>query len=303
MAQSKLVPLSEAVAQYVNDGDQVALGTAQETLIPFAAGHEIIRQRKKELTLVGPISDILFDQMIGAGCVSRIRAAWVGNVIAGSAYNFRRAVENGRLQVEDHSNLTISQALRAGAMGVPFLPVRTALGSSLYQTNEGLREMNCPFTGARLTAAAAINPDVTIIHVQRSDEFGNAHCWGNLGISREACLAARHILITAEEIVPTEVISSDPNRVITPGFKVRAVAHTPWGAHPSPVPGHYNRDHEFFLDYARESKTPAGFERWQAQWVNTLKTSSDYLALLGEARMAELRIKQHAATAVADFGY
>ena len=303
MAQSKLLPLSEAVAQFVSDGDQVALGTAQETLIPFAAGHEIIRQRKKELTLIGPISDILFDQMIGAGCVSRIRAAWVGNVITGSGYNFRRAVENGRLQVEDHSNLTISQALRAGAMGVPFLPARTALGSSLYQANDGLREMNCPFTGEKLTAVAAINPDVAIIHVQRADEFGNAHCWGNLGVSREACLAARHILITAEEIVPTEVISSDPNRVITPGFKVSAVAHAPWGAHPSPVPGHYNRDHEFFLDYARQSKTAAAFAQWQAQWVDALKTSDDYLALLGAARVAELKIKRRAPTAVADFGY
>ncbi len=299
----KLLPLAEAVAQFVRDGDQVALGTAQETLIPFAAGHEIMRQRKKALTLIGPISDILFDQMIGAGCVSRVRAAWVGNVITGSGYNFRRAIENGRLQVEDHSNLTISQALRAGAMGVPFLPVRSALGSSLYQTNDSLKEMDCPFTGEKLTAVAAINPDVAIVHVQRADKFGNAHNWGNLGISREACLAAKHILITAEEIVPSEVISSDPNRVIIPGFKVSAVAHAPWGAHPSPVPGHYNRDHEFFLDYARQSKTPPEFAQWQSEWIDGLPTSSDYLALLGEARMAELRIKQQALTAIADFGY
>lgn len=303
MPNSKLLPLSEAVDRYVQDGDQVVLGTAQETLIPFAAGQEIIRQRKKELTLIGPISDILFDQMIGAGCVSRIRAAWVGNVITGSGYNFRRAVESGRLLVEDHSNLTISQALRAGAMGVPFLPARTALGSSLFQSNQGLREMNCPFTGEKLTAVAAISPDVAIIHLQRSDEFGNAHCWGNLGISREACLAARHVLITAEEIVPSEVISSDPNRVITPGFKVSAVSHAPWGAHPSPVPGHYNRDHEFFLEYARQSKTQAGFREWQAKWVDGVTTSSDYLALLGEARVSELKIKRQALTAVADFGY
>ena len=303
MTRSKLRPLSSAIAQFVQDGDSVALGTAQETLIPFAAGHEIMRQRKQNLTLIGPISDILFDQLIGAGCVRKIQAAWVGNVITGSGYNFRRAVESGQLEMEDHSNLTVSMALRAGAMGVPFMPVRTALGSDLYRTNGNLREMDCPFTGERLTAAAAINPDVTIIHVQRADEFGNAHSWGNLGITREACLAAQRIFITAEEIVPTEVITSDPNRIITPAFKVNAVVHAPWGAHPSPVPGYYNRDHEAFLAYQRTNKSPDTHTQWQAQWVDGVQSSVDYMALVGEAKMAELRVKVKAETAVADYGY
>ena len=303
MPTSKLVTLSEAMARFVSDGSSIALGTAQETLIPFAAGHELIRQRKKKLTLIGPISDILFDQLIGAGCVAKIRAAWVGNVITGSSYNFRRAVEQGDIEMEDHSNLTISMALRAGAMGVPFMPARTALGSSLFETNAGLKTIACPFTGNTLTAVAAINPDVTIVHVQRADEYGNAHLWGNLGITREACLASRHIILTAEEIVAPEIISSDPNRVFTPGFRVSAVVHLPWGGHPSPVPGYYNRDHQAFIDYRESSQTPEHFARWQAKWVDAVQSSDDYLRLLGHARVADLALKNHLFSEPVDYGY
>ena len=303
MPASKLLPLSEAIARYVPDGSAVALGTALELLIPFAAGREIMRQRKRDLTLIGPISDVLFDQLIGAGCVRRVRAAWVGNVITGSGYNFRRAVEGGAIEVEDHSNLTISLALRAAALGVPFLPARTALGSDLFQTNASLKVVHCPFTGDRLAAVAAIAPDVAIVHVQRSDEFGNAHLWGNLGITREACLASRHVVLTAEEIVAPEVIASDPNRVIVPGFKVSAVAHAAWGAHPAPVPGYYNRDHQAFLDYREESKTPEAFAGWLAEWVDGTSGTDGYLARLGEARLNALRLKGHAPSAGVDYGY
>lgn len=299
----KLLTLAEIIARFVPDGSQVALGTAQETLTPFAAGHELIRQRKRNLTLIGPISDMLFDQLIGAGCVRKIRAAWVGNVITGSGYNFRRAVESGAVEMEDHSNLTLAMALRAGAMGVPFMPTRTALGSDLYQTNPNLRTTTCPFTGDTLTAVAAINPDVAIIHVQRADENGNAHMWGNFGITREACLASRRIIITAEEIVAPEVINSDPNRVITPGFRVSAVAHAPWGAHPSPVPGYYNRDHQAFIEYQQHSTTPVAFAAWQARWVDGVHHSQDYLALLGEERAAGLRLKTHVWSESVDYGY
>ncbi|MBT8331163.1 MAG: CoA transferase subunit A, partial [Deltaproteobacteria bacterium] len=220
MPDSKLLPLSEAIDRFVPDGSSIAMGLAQETFIPFAAGHELIRQNKQRLTLIGPISDILFDQIIGAGCVRKIRAAWVGNVITGSCYNFRRAVESGNLEMEDHSNLTLAMALRAGAMGVPFMPARTALGSDLFKTNTNLKTMLCPFSGDKLTAVAALRPDIAIVHLQRADIYGNAHAWGNLGLSRDACLASRHIIITAEEIVEPDVISRDPNRVITPGYRV-----------------------------------------------------------------------------------
>jgi glutaconate CoA-transferase subunit A len=195
LSDSKLLSLSESIQRFVPDGSSVAMGLSLESLIPFAAAHEIIRQRRRDITLIGPISDILFDQIVGVGCVRQIRAAWVGNVITGSCYNFRRGIERGVLKIEDHSNLTLAMALRAGAMGVPFMPSRTAmgvpfmpsrtaLGSDLFKTNSGLKTMTCPFTGDQLTAVAAIHPDVAIVHVQRSDENGNAHAWGNLGVTR-----------------------------------------------------------------------------------------------------------------------
>ena len=300
---SKLMSLSEAIKRYVLNGAEVVMGTSLEIMIPFAAGHEIIRQRKKNLTLIGPISDILFDRLIGAGCVRKTRAAWIGNVITGSSYNFRRAAEEGTIETEDHSNLTISMALKAGAMGVPFMPALTALGSDLYKTNQSLKKIICPFTGIILTAVSAINPDVAIIHVQRSDEYGSAHLWGNLGVTKEACLSSRHIIITAEEIVSPDVISSDPNRVITPGFRVSAVVHAPWGAHPSPVPGYYNRDHDAFIEYRDESKTLEAFEKWLRLWVDNVKSSDDYLRLLGKERILKLELKKHMLSEPVDYGY
>jgi glutaconate CoA-transferase subunit A len=303
LPSSKLCTLSEAARQFIPDGSSIALGLSLESLIPFAAAHEMIRQHKRNLTLIGPISDMLFDQLIGAGCVGAIRAAWVGNVITGSGYNFRRAIEGRTIKIEDHSNLTLALALRAGAMGVPFMPTYTALGSDLFKTNTNLKKVVCPFTGDRLTAVAAIMPDVTIVHVQRCDVYGNAHAWGNLGVTRDACLACRHVILTAEEIVEPDVISGDPNRVFTPGFRVKAVVHAPWGGHPSPVPGCYNRDHQMFLDYRNESKTPESYTRWKKQWVDNVVSYQEYLDLLGPERIAGLAIKNHVYAETVDYGY
>ncbi len=303
MPITKLLTLSEAVSRFVPDSGTVALGTCLESMIPFAAAHEMIRQHKRDLTLVGPISDICFDQLIGADCVGKVRAAWVGNVITGSAYNFRRAVENRTIQMEDHSNFTLSAALRAGASGLPFLPVRTALGSDLFKTNPSLKTMLCPFTGDTLAAVAAINPDVTIVHVQRADPFGNAHAWGNMGVAREACLASTKIILTAETIVDCDVITSDPNRVITPGFRVSAVVHVPWGAHPSPVPGFYNRDHQAFLDYRSASSTVRDFAQWRKTWIDDVSDRNAYMDLVGKQRMTALELKQHLFSEAADYGY
>jgi glutaconate CoA-transferase subunit A len=262
-----------------------------------------MRQRKRDLTLIGPISDMLFDQLIGAGCVRRVQAAWIGNVITGSGYNFRRAAESELLTVEDHSNLTIAMALKAGAMGLPFMPAATALGSDLFSTNPGLRKIACPFTGTPLAAVAAIAPDLALIHVQRSDEFGNSHFWGNLGVMRDACLASRHVLLTTEEIVAPEAITRDPNRIIVPGFRVSAVCHVPWGAHPSPVPGYYNRDHQSFIDYQNSSRSAEDFARWRKRWVDPVRQPGDYQNLLGPARMGALKLKQHAFSEPVDYGY
>ena len=303
LPDSKLLTLSEAIRRFVPDDSSVAMGLSLESLIPFSAAHEIIRQRKQNLCLIGPISDILFDQVIGAGCVRQIKAAWVGNVITGSGYNFRRGIETDALKIEDHSNLTLAMALRAGAMGVSFMPTRTALGSGLFKTNSGLKTMICPFSADRLTAVAAINPDVAIVHVQRADEYGNAHIWGSLGVTRDACLASHHVIITAEEIVSPDLISADPNRVLTPGFRVSAVAHRPWGGHPSPVPGYYNRDHQAFIDYRDESKTPAHFTNWKKRRVDIVHNHQDYLELLGPDRVAGLAIKNHVYSETVDYGY
>lgn len=298
--------LSEAIEQYVPDGASIVMGTALEALIPFAAGHEIIRQRKRDLTLIGPISDILFDQLIGAGCVEKVIAAWVGNVSGGSAYNLRRAVEEGMprpLEMEDHTNFTIALGLHAGALGVPYLPARTALGSDIQRGNDHLRSITCPYTGDRLIAVRAIEPDVAIVHVQRADEAGNCHLWGNLGVTIDAVRASRRVIVTAEEIVPTDVILSDPNRTLIPGFLVTAVVEQPWGAHPSPVVGYYNRDNDYFHEYHRETKTPEQFHRWLQRWVLGVKDRNHYLERLGRDRREALRPRRRAPSAPAEFGH
>ncbi|HLK33173.1 MAG TPA: CoA-transferase, partial [Terriglobales bacterium] len=236
---SKLISMREAIASFVADGCSVAVGLQMEQNIPFAAGHEIIRQKKRGLRLIGPISDILFDQMIAGGCVSEIVAAWVGNVMMGSAYNFRRAAESGAIKVFNMTNFSVALALQAGAMGVPFIPTRTAMGSDVPKGNHFFYGIFSPFEGKEpLLAVRAINPDVTIVHAQRADAQGNSHNWGSFGVMLEAVRAAKHVIVVAEEIVDPDVIASDPNRTVIPGFLVSAVVECPYGAHPSPVQGY-----------------------------------------------------------------
>ena len=292
-----------AIADLVPDGASVALGLQMEQMIPFAAGHEVIRQKRRGLTLIGPISDILFDQLIGAGCAERVIAAWVGNVMMGSAYNFRRGAESGQLTVTNLTNLAVALALQAGAMGVPFLPTRSALGSDLAKDNEFFTEFESPFGREKLHAVKALTPDVTIAHVQRADSEGNAHCWGSFGVMLEAVRAAKKVIVVAEEIVEPEVIASDPNRTVIPGFLVEAVVECPWGAHPSPVQGYYSRDNAYFRQYHEQTKTPADFAAWQARWVDGVADRREYLNLLGACRQEELTVKKHAYAAAADFGY
>jgi glutaconate CoA-transferase subunit A len=321
---SKLVTMREAVAELVPDGASVALGLQMEQMIPFAAGHEIIRQKKRDLTLIGPISDILFDQMIAAGSVDRVIAAWVGNVMMGSAYNFRRAVEQGGLQVVNMTNFTVALALQAAAMGVPFLPTRTALGSDVARNNDFFAEIVSPFEDVqscesstrpggrgrpplrgqdKLHAVRALTPDVAIVHLQRADHEGNAHCWGNFGVMIEAVRAAKRVIVVAEEIVDAEAIASDPNRTVVPGFLVNAVVEGRYGAHPSPVQGCYKRDNAFFRQYHEQTKTKADSEAWLQRWVHSVADRSAYVNQLGGCRVQELSMKQHAYAAQTDFGY
>jgi glutaconate CoA-transferase subunit A len=303
---SKLVTMREAIARYVPDGSSVALGLALEPLIPFAAGHEIMRQSRRGLTLIGPISDILFDQLVGAGCVEKIKAAWVGNVSEGLGHCYRRAVEKGvphSIVVEEHSNFSIGLALLAASLGAPYIPTRSLLGSSLPQQNPTFRQGSSPLDGTPLLLVPALQPDVAIIHAQRSDEDGNAHVWGSFGIAKEAMLAARDVLIIAEEIVPREVILSDPNRVIGPSFKVRAVVHEPWGAYPSAVQGYYNRDHAAFHEYHVRTRSVEDFQGWLEEWVLSLPDRRTYSEKLGEERRRSLGVKEHRYAAPVDYGY
>ena len=302
----KVMALGEAVSRHVRDGMVIAMGTGLESCIPFAAGHEIIRQGRRDLVLVGPISDILFDQLIGAGCVAKVIAAWVGNVGAGIAYNFRRAVEEGiprPLAVEDHSNLTVALAVSAAAMGVPYLPARTALGTDIVRDHQRLREVTCPFTGERLLAVGALRPDLTILHAQRCDRHGNAHLWGNLGISLEAARAAETVLLTCEELVDDAVITGDPNRTLVPGFLVSAVAEVPFGSHPSPTQGYVNRDDRFYDEYHEETRARAGFLAWLDRMVLGTQGHAGYLSRLGEDRMARLRPRTPRPAAPVNYGF
>ncbi len=306
MENDKLLSMSEAIARHVRDGMSIVMGTGLEGMIPFAAGHEIIRQRRRDLTLIGPISDILFDQLIGAGCLRRVVAAWVGNVSSGSAYNFRRAVEQGRprpLEVEDHSNFTIALALHAAALGIPFIPTFSTLGTDILKNNPNLKEFSSPFGGEKIVAVRAIEPDLAIVQAQRADAQGNAHIWGNLGVTLDAVRGSKSVIVVAEEIVASEVIASDPNRTLIPGFLVSAVVAEPWGAHPSPVPGYYNRDHGFYGEYHEQTRTERDFAAWLDKWVLGVGGRDEYLARLGWDRISKLKVKNPAPAALADFGY
>ena len=324
--------MRQAVAELVPDACSVAMGLQLEQMIPFAAGHEIMRQKRRGLTLIGPISDVIFDQLIGAGCVEQVIAAWVGNVMMGSAYNFRRACEEenpgapGRkLEVTNMTNFSVALALQAAAMGVPFLPTRTALGSDVAGGNPYFAEIESPFVCGDgsvtrlgrvedppphkkpshevLHAVKALAPDVAVVHVQRADAEGNAHCWGNFGVMIEAVRAARRVIVVAEQVVDPEVISSDPNRTVIPGFLVSAVVECRWGAHPSPVQGCYSRDDAAFQQYHEQTKTQKDFDAWKARWVTGVKDRRAYMDLVGACRRQELEVKRHAYAAQADFGY
>jgi glutaconate CoA-transferase subunit A len=269
----------------------IALGCGLESLIPFAASHEIIRQHRKNLTLIGPISDIQFDQLIGAGCVSKVQASWVGNVAAGLGHNFRRAAEFGEpvaLEIEEHSNFTIGLGLQAATMGLPFLPTRSIKGSDIAK-GPHFRRVHCPFTGEELIGVRAIHPDVAILHVQRADDQGNTHLWGNYGVIHEAAMAAKKVILTCEELVDHALIVSDPNRNLIPGFVVASVVHEPNGSFPSPAQGFSRRDDAFYFEYHQATRTSAGFASWLEKYVYGVTNHRQFLELLGEQRRRDLR--------------
>lgn len=301
----KVRSLHDAIQIDVQDGMAIAMGCALESLIPFAAGHEIIRQAKKDLTLIAPISDMQFDQMIGAGCVRKIIASWVGNVAAGLGHNYRRAAEASipnAIEIEEHSNFTVALGLQATAMGLPFLPTRTIKGSDFVKS-EQFQTVRCPFTGEKLVAVRAIRPDVAILHVQRADRDGNAHVWGNFGVMREAALAATKVILTCEEIVDHEIILNDPNRTVIPGFVVSSVVHEPLGSFPSPTQGCARRDDDFYFEYHQATRTREGFERWLQDWVLGVGNHREFLQRLSPGRIDGLKPQDQLFAPAVNFSY
>lgn len=303
--EEKLVSLPEAIRVHVSDGDCVVLGACLEAAIPFAATYEIIRQGKRDLDVAAPISDTSTDMLIGAGCVRQVTGAWVGNVSSGLGHNYRRAVEHGEpraLKIRDHSNLSFGMALLAAAYGMPYAPVRTLLGSDILTSNPEFRLAENPFSpGAEKTVLVPpLTPDATILCVQRADKFGNSHFWGSSGVAAEAALAAKSVVLLADEIVPPEVIASDPSRVLVPGYRVSAVCHVPAPCHPAPMTGRWQRDSAFFDDYHKRTRERDGFLAWLEEWVLDLADHEAYRAKLG-ATLEALRIKGEALSAPANY--
>ena len=254
--------LAQAIQEFVRDGDAVALEGFTH-LIPFAAGHEIIRQRKRNLTLIRMTPDLIYDQLIGAGCARKLIFSWGGNPGVGSLHRFRDAIENdwpAPLQIEEHSHAALASAYTAGASGLPFSILRGYTGTDLPRYNPNIRFVECPFTGERLAAVPALRPQVTIIHAQKADQSGNVLLWGIVGVQKEAALAAERVVVTVEEIV--EDLCATPNASILPFWTVDAVVKVPGGASPSYAMGYYDRDNAFYKRWDEISRTREGFLQW-----------------------------------------
>ncbi len=259
---AELTSLANAVAALVHDGDTVALEGFTH-LIPVAAGHEIIRQGRRDLTLVRMTPDIVYDQMIGAGCASRLVFSWGGNPGVGSLHRLRDAVEHewpAPLRIEEHSHAGMANRYAAGAAGLPFAVLRGYVGTDLPKHTANVATITCPFTGEVLTAVPALNPNVTVIHAQRADRRGNVQLWGITGVQKEAVLAARRSLVTVEEVVDT--LDPRPGSILLPSWVVSAVAVVARGAHPSYAQGYYERDNRYYREWDAISRDRDAFDDW-----------------------------------------
>jgi len=276
--------MSEAIRRFVSHGD-VVMAEGFTHLIPFAAGHEIIRQGKKDLTLCRLTPDLIYDQLIAAGVARKIVFSWAGNPGVGSLHALRRAVEKDvpcAVEIEEYSHFGMVSRLVAGASGLPFMPLRNYAGTDLPRVNDSIRKVTCPFTGEGLYAVPALKPDVTIVHAQRADEQGNTQIWGLMGVQKEASFAAKRVIVVVEEVVSEDTIRSDPNRTLIPGLIVSAVVHEPWGAHPSYVQGFYDRDNTFYVEWDAVARERERMERYLDEWVHGVSGRAEYMAKLGE---------------------
>jgi glutaconate CoA-transferase subunit A len=264
---AEVVPLRQAVSELVRDGDTVALEGFTH-LIPYAAGHEIIRQGRRDLTLVRMTPDVLYDQMIGAGCARKLVFSWGGNPGVGSLHRFRDAVENAwpaPLELEEHSHAGMANRYVAGASGLPFAVLRGYVGTDLVDQTVNIKPITCPFTGEVLTAVPALSPDVSVIHAQRADRSGNVQMWGITGVQKEAVLAATRSLVTVEEIV--DELDQKPGAVVLPSWAVTLVSPVPGGAHPSYAQGYSVRDNAFYLAWDKVSRDRDTFAAWMTEHI------------------------------------
>jgi len=259
---AEIVSLADGVAAVVRDGDTVAMEGFTH-LIPFAAGHEVIRQGRRDLTLARMTPDVIYDQLIGAGCARRLVFSWGGNPGVGSLHRFRDAVENQwpvPLEVEEHSHAGMANRYVAGASGLPFAVLRGYVGTDLPAQTESIKPITCPFTGEVLTAVPALRPDAAVVHAQRADRAGNVQLWGITGVHKEAVLASRRSLVTVEEIVDT--LDPRPGAMVLPTWAVDYVAEVPGGAHPSYAHGYYERDNAWYQAWDEISRDRDRFQRW-----------------------------------------
>ena len=287
---TKLVPLSEAIAKHVNDGD-IVYAAGFTHLIPFAAGHEMIRQGKKDLTLARATPDLIYDQMVAAGCARKVIFSYMGNPGVGSLRIVRSALEQGKLEWEEYSHFGMITRLQAGASGLPFLPMKQTGATDLEKANPNIQRISDPFGGKDVIVVSALNPDVAVVHVQRADANGNAHLWGIIGEQKEAAFAAKKVILTAEEIVDESVIRSDPNRTMIPGIVVSAVCHVPFACHPSYAQGYYDRDNEFYLAWDKISESPEATKQYLDEWVYGVKDREEYWEKLGAKTHKRLEVK------------
>jgi glutaconate CoA-transferase subunit A len=282
--------MREAVTEHVRDGMSVAIEGFTASIC-FAAGHEIIRQGRRDLTLVRMTPDLIYDQMVAAGTARRLVFSYLGNPGVGSLHCIRRAVEHGvpgPLELEEYSHYGMVGRYLAGATRLPFFPLRSYVGSDLPGVNERIKWVQSPYGDGRVAVVPPINPDVAIIHAQRADPEGNTQMWGLLGVQKEVAFAARAVIVVVEEIVQEEVVRADPNRTIIPGLVVSAVVHEPYGAHPSYVQGYYDRDNDFYVQWDRISRDHVATQAWLDEWVYGVEDRATYAGKLGAGTLARL---------------
>ena len=293
-ASSKVMSMSEAIQRFVHDGDTIAIEGFTH-LICFAAAHEIIRQRKRDLTVCRLTPDLVYDQLIAAGCVKKMIFSWAGNPGVGPLHAMRRAVEKGRphpIELEEYSHFGMAMRFWAGAANLPFMPLRSYQGTDLPKINPNIRKVTCPFTQEQLYSVPALHPEVAIIHAQRADEEGNTQMWGLTGVQKEVAFASRRVVIVVEELVGQEVIRRDPNRTVIPGMIVHAVVVEPFGTHPSFAQGYYDRDNDFYITWDEISKDENRLTAYLKEWVFDLPGRGAYWQKMDPATRERLQANQ-----------